>query len=93
MALGAPRAGTGGCGVTLFLCCCSLLLAPSLSSHKCLITSWNWVSPAFGKAVAIGRGAVHEAACCSLVFAGWELALLTGVLKSCGKERRRNIHS
>lgn len=31
----------------------------SLSSHKCLITSWNRVSPAFGEAVATGRGSVN----------------------------------
>lgn len=36
-----------------------LLLASSLSSHKCLITSWNRFSPAFGEAVATGRGSVN----------------------------------
>lgn len=37
------------------LCPCSL----SLLCHKCLITGWNRVSAAFGKAVANRRGAVN----------------------------------
>jgi len=47
----------GGDGVSPLpsLCPCSL----SILCHNCLITGWNRVSAAFGKAVASGRGAVN----------------------------------